>query len=59
MIVCGDGFGGSRGAEKINQTMIDVLKHFAGRTDIHLLHITEKNIMKNSCVHTKDWFERR
>lgn len=33
-------FGGSRGAEKINQTMIDVLKHFAGRTDIHLLHIT-------------------
>ena len=33
-------FGGSRGAEKLNQTMIDVLKHFAGRTDIHLIHIT-------------------
>lgn len=34
--------GGSRGARTINRAMVDVLKHYAGREDIQLLHATGK-----------------
>ncbi|WP_053956892.1 undecaprenyldiphospho-muramoylpentapeptide beta-N-acetylglucosaminyltransferase [Inediibacterium massiliense] len=33
-------FGGSRGAEKINDTMIEVLKKFNGNKNITMIHIT-------------------
>jgi UDP-N-acetylglucosamine--N-acetylmuramyl-(pentapeptide) pyrophosphoryl-undecaprenol N-acetylglucosamine transferase len=33
-------FGGSRGAEKINETMIEVLKKFNGRKGISMIHVT-------------------
>lgn len=33
-------FGGSRGAEKINETMIDVIKKFNGDKNITIIHIT-------------------
>ncbi|QEK11953.1 undecaprenyldiphospho-muramoylpentapeptide beta-N-acetylglucosaminyltransferase [Crassaminicella thermophila] len=33
-------FGGSRGAEKINETMIEVLKKFNGSKDITIIHVT-------------------
>ncbi len=32
--------GGSRGARSINRAMVDVLKHYAGRRDVQLLHAT-------------------
>lgn len=35
--------GGSRGARSINQAMLAVHRHFAGRDDIQLLHITGQN----------------
>lgn len=34
--------GGSRGARTINRAMIDVLKHYAGRKDVQILHATGK-----------------
>ncbi|WZL74739.1 undecaprenyldiphospho-muramoylpentapeptide beta-N-acetylglucosaminyltransferase [Clostridiaceae bacterium 35-E11] len=33
-------FGGSRGAEKINDTMVEVLRKFKGRHDISIVHVT-------------------
>lgn len=35
--------GGSRGARSINQAMLGVHKHFAGRDGVQLLHVTGKN----------------
>lgn len=35
--------GGSRGARTINQAMIEVIKYFAKRKDVQLLHITGKS----------------
>lgn len=35
--------GGSRGARSINQAMLQVHQHFAGRKDIQLLHVTGQN----------------
>ncbi|MCE5287601.1 MAG: undecaprenyldiphospho-muramoylpentapeptide beta-N-acetylglucosaminyltransferase [Pelosinus sp.] len=35
--------GGSRGAHSINQAMLKVHKHFNGRTDVQLLHVTGKS----------------
>ncbi len=34
--------GGSRGARTINRAMVDVLKHYAGRRDVQILHATGK-----------------
>ena len=34
--------GGSRGARTINRAMVDVLKHYAGRNDVQILHATGK-----------------
>lgn len=34
--------GGSRGARTINRAMVDVLKHYAGRKDVQILHATGK-----------------
>lgn len=34
--------GGSRGARTINRAMVDVLKHYAGRDDVQILHATGK-----------------
>ncbi len=39
--------GGSRGARSINEAMLEVYKHFAGRTDIQILHVTGKNEYNN------------
>jgi len=33
-------FGGSRGAEKINETMIEILDYYNARSDIQIIHIT-------------------
>ncbi len=33
-------FGGSRGAEKINETMLEVLSYYNNRKDIHIIHVT-------------------
>lgn len=35
-------FGGSRGAKKINETMVEVLQKINGRKDIHFIHVTGK-----------------
>lgn len=35
--------GGSRGARSINVAMLEVHKHFAGREDVQLLHVTGQN----------------
>lgn len=35
--------GGSRGARSINQAMLKVHQHFAGRKDLQLLHVTGQN----------------
>lgn len=34
--------GGSRGARTINRAMVEVLKHYAGRRDVQILHATGK-----------------
>ena len=34
--------GGSRGARSINRAMVNVLKHYAGRRDVQILHATGK-----------------
>ena len=34
--------GGSRGARTINRAMVEVLKHYAGRKDVQILHATGK-----------------
>lgn len=39
--------GGSRGARSINQAMLAVHRHFAGRSDIHLLHVTGQSEYNN------------
>ena len=51
-------FGGSRGAEKINEAMIDVMTYYNGNSDIQIIHVTGEshynNIMwrlKNSITH--------
>lgn len=33
-------FGGSRGAERINESMVDVLIHFNHKKNIHIIHVT-------------------
>lgn len=33
-------FGGSRGAEKINETMVEVINKLKGRNDISIIHVT-------------------
>ncbi len=60
-------FGGSRGAEKLNNTMIHVLKHFAGKKDIYIYHITgekhydkvinslDKTVLQNDNVVVKSY----
>lgn len=35
--------GGSRGARSINRAMVEVLKHYAGRDDMQILHATGKD----------------
>ncbi|HWR40066.1 MAG TPA: undecaprenyldiphospho-muramoylpentapeptide beta-N-acetylglucosaminyltransferase [Patescibacteria group bacterium] len=35
--------GGSRGAQSINRAMVDVHRHFAGNTQLQILHVTGKN----------------
>ena len=49
--------GGSRGARSINRAMIEVHRHFAGRKDIQLLHVTGQSEyndivgnLKQSCI---------
>jgi UDP-N-acetylglucosamine--N-acetylmuramyl-(pentapeptide) pyrophosphoryl-undecaprenol N-acetylglucosamine transferase len=39
--------GGSRGARSINNAMLAVHRHFAGRDDIQLLHVTGQNEYNN------------
>lgn len=39
--------GGSRGARSINQAMIDVHRHFAGRADVQILHATGQSEYNN------------
>lgn len=39
--------GGSRGARSINQAMLSVHRHFAGREDIQLLHVTGQSEYNN------------
>jgi UDP-N-acetylglucosamine--N-acetylmuramyl-(pentapeptide) pyrophosphoryl-undecaprenol N-acetylglucosamine transferase len=39
--------GGSLGARTINNAMVDVHRHFAGRRDVQILHVTGKNEYNN------------
>jgi UDP-N-acetylglucosamine--N-acetylmuramyl-(pentapeptide) pyrophosphoryl-undecaprenol N-acetylglucosamine transferase len=39
--------GGSRGARSINQAMVDVHRHFAGRDDVQILHATGQSEYNN------------
>ncbi|MDR3564944.1 MAG: undecaprenyldiphospho-muramoylpentapeptide beta-N-acetylglucosaminyltransferase [Negativicutes bacterium] len=39
--------GGSRGARTINQAMVDVHRHFAGRKDMQILHVTGQSEYNN------------
>lgn len=39
--------GGSRGARTINTAMLDVYRHFAGRGDIQILHVTGQSEYNN------------
>ncbi|MDD3115298.1 MAG: undecaprenyldiphospho-muramoylpentapeptide beta-N-acetylglucosaminyltransferase [Anaerovibrio sp.] len=41
--------GGSRGARTINRAMVDVLKHYAGRQDVQLLHATGQGEYEDIC----------